>query len=98
MIKVKTKMNPCIGRSRIDGKLYAMGGNWVEVPEGTTLKDIQWIPTHEKKAIHIPKKRIMKVQGSKGNEYVLTYKDGKVTCTCPGFKFRRKCKHQELMK
>ena len=72
--------------------------NWVEVPEGTTLKDIQWIPTHEKKAIHIPKKKIMKVKGSKGNEYVLTYKDGKVTCTCPGFKFRRKCKHQELMK
>lgn len=37
------------------------------------------------------------VQGSKGNTYIVTKENGKVTCTCPGFGFRKTCKHvQEL--
>ena len=35
------------------------------------------------------------VQGSKGNSYVVT-RDGKTTtCTCPGFQYRKTCKHAE---
>ena len=38
------------------------------------------------------------VQGSKGNTYVVTKENGKATCTCPGFGFRKTCKHvQEVM-
>lgn len=33
------------------------------------------------------------VKGSKGQEYILTKAEGKWTCTCPGFQFRRTCKH-----
>jgi hypothetical protein len=37
------------------------------------------------------------VQGSKGNTYVVTKEGGKVSCSCPGFGFRKTCKHvQEL--
>lgn len=37
------------------------------------------------------------VQGSKGNTYIVTKENGKATCTCPGFGFRKTCKHiQEL--
>jgi len=38
------------------------------------------------------------VQGSKGNTYIVTKEDGKATCTCAGYNFRRTCKHvQEVM-
>ncbi len=33
------------------------------------------------------------VKGSKGQEYVVTNSQGRWTCTCPGFQFRRSCKH-----
>lgn len=36
------------------------------------------------------------VQGSKGNTYVVTKEGNKKSCTCPGFSFRRTCKHLEL--
>ena len=33
------------------------------------------------------------VQGSKGNTYVVTAENGKATCTCQGYSFRKSCKH-----
>ena len=33
------------------------------------------------------------VQGSKGNTYIVTAENGKATCTCQGFQFRKSCKH-----
>lgn len=38
------------------------------------------------------------VKGSKGNSYVVTKENGKATCTCPGYGFRKTCKHvQEVL-
>jgi hypothetical protein len=36
------------------------------------------------------------VQGSKDNTYTVVKENGKKSCTCPGFGFRRTCKHLEL--
>ena len=33
------------------------------------------------------------VKGTKGQEYVVTNSNGQWSCTCPGFQFRRTCKH-----
>lgn len=33
------------------------------------------------------------VKGSRGDQYTVTRTDSKYTCTCPGFVFRRNCKH-----
>ena len=33
------------------------------------------------------------VQGSKGNTYIVTKENGKVSCSCPGFGFRKSCRH-----
>ncbi len=42
-------------------------------------------------------RKTITVQGSKGNTYIVTKENGKATCTCPGFGFRKTCKHvQEL--
>ena len=38
------------------------------------------------------------VQGSKGNTYIVTKENGKATCTCPGFGFRKTCKHVQEVK
>ena len=35
------------------------------------------------------------VQGSKGNTYIVTAENGKATCTCQGFQFRKSCKHTQ---
>jgi hypothetical protein len=37
--------------------------------------------------------RVWQVQGSKGNVYTVTQRGAGKTCTCPGFQFRKDCKH-----
>jgi hypothetical protein len=42
-------------------------------------------------------REVITVQGSKGQTYVVTKENGKASCTCPGYGFRKTCKHvQEL--
>ena len=49
-------------------------------------------------AMPVEEKRIeITVQGSKGNSYTVVKEKGKKSCTCPGFGFRRTCKHIELV-
>lgn len=38
------------------------------------------------------------VDGSKGNQYTVTNSHGQWSCTCPGFGFRRMCKHVSTIK
>ena len=33
------------------------------------------------------------VRGSKGNEYLVIRSKGQYNCTCPGFTFRKNCRH-----
>lgn len=66
------------------GVFAALGWEWIEPKD------------REKWATPAPKigaKKAVKVLGSKGDTYTLTAQSGKVTCTCPGFTYRRKCKH-----
>lgn len=37
--------------------------------------------------------KVWTVKGSKGNSYVVTRNASKWDCTCPGFSFRKTCKH-----
>lgn len=61
------------------------------LPEHTTLAHLQWMKAAPK-PIFQPKVRT--VQGSKGNTYVIkTRPDGKEECSCPGYQYRRFCKH-----
>lgn len=33
--------------------------------------------------------------GSKGDQYTVIRESNRATCTCPGFQFRKKCKHAD---
>lgn len=33
------------------------------------------------------------VTGSKGNQYLVIRQEGKYNCNCPGFQFRKNCRH-----
>jgi len=46
-----------------------------------------------KKAAAKPEVKVWQVPGSKGNVYTVTQRGSDKTCTCPGFTFRRSCKH-----
>lgn len=35
------------------------------------------------------------IKSSSGSTYTIERNDGRLSCTCPGFKFRSKCKHTE---
>ena len=37
--------------------------------------------------------KVYNVLGSKGNKYIVTKSESKWDCTCPGFSFRKTCKH-----
>ena len=97
MLVIKTRLRPGIITS--NGKTYAVGGNWVELPNGTTLNDILWykplIKTKPK-----PLGKSVEVIGSKGNKYIVKLNPvtNVISCTCPGYSFRRKCKHQKELK
>jgi hypothetical protein len=38
-----------------------------------------------------------KVTGSKGNTYTVIKEGSQATCTCPGYSFRKTCKHLEMV-
>lgn len=91
---------PSIFRSVVTGKRYAVGGEWVEIPEdvtrGTLDQWMVWSATLPKK--NVPNDKVWEVKGSKGSTYTVSRKSGAWSCTCAGFKWRRDCKHMEAKK
>ena len=52
----------------------------------------------ERDTVYFPKETAEEtVEGSRGSKYILTQIAGSWTCSCPGYGFRRKCRHLELV-
>ena len=83
----------------LNGERYIMPG-WYKLSKDEELpniKDIAFYPYKPKKD-HIPNidsNKVYKVKSSKGDkEYeVKQNKAGNMECSCPGYGFRRKCRH-----
>ena len=61
-------------------------------PEGTVLSHFTWM----RPSIAAPAGPLTAeyAYGSKGDIYIVeTWRDGKATCSCPGYSFRKSCKH-----
>jgi len=84
------------------GERYIMPGWYKLKPEEATpdIKDIAYYPYKPKKANipnlpNIDSNKVYKVKSSKGNAYydVKMNTSGSMECSCPGYGFRRKCRH-----
>ena len=88
----------------LNGERYIMPG-WYKLPEDEPTPDIEDIGFYPYKAKkpNIPnnmKNKVYKVTSSKGDkEYeVKMNSSGSLECTCPGYGFRRKCRHIDYVK
>ena len=91
----------------LKGERYIMPG-WYKMKQNEAIpdiKDIAYYPYKPKKANipnlpNIDSNKVYKVKSSKGNSFyeVKMNASGSLDCTCPGYGFRRKCRHvTELM-
>jgi len=98
-IKYTSFLAPAI--SIFGGQKYVVPG-WHPVPMETTLDEVyeQWERINynvEETHSHKPIKEF--VTSSKGDKkYTVLYNNGTWDCDCPGFGFRRKCRHIEDIK
>ena len=83
----------------LNGERYIMPG-WYKLKqdeETPNIEDIAFYPYKPKKEPlpNIDKNRIYKVLSSKGDkEYLVQMNNtGSMECTCPGYQFRRSCRH-----
>lgn len=100
-LRIKSTHNPAL--FKWNGMTRVIGGTITEVNDkpwthayvavkgNISLDDIEWVrptpPPRVKPTIH-------KIKGSRGNWYTITKTaDGRQTCSCPGFQYRRFCKH-----
>ena len=102
MINVKSTYPPAIVNLP-DGRRVLAGGtiervvvDGRSVPVDTPIPaglDLGWFE-HMKKKVKAVKVETKTVKGSRGAVYTLTRApSGKWSCTCPGFTYRRFCKH-----
>ena len=92
---IEVNHNPILS-TMPSGKRWAIaGGKWIEVPLEATREDLPKWMVYKRPA---PSYEEVKVEGSKGNTYTVRKETatGEVTCTCPGFKYRGKCKHTKI--
>ena len=78
------------------GQKWAVSAqHWVKVPDTMTLDRVQeyMVVDVPEAPSQSPDVATYAVQGSKGNTYTVTNDNGAWSCTCPGFGWRRKCRH-----
>ena len=99
-LPIVVSMNPILYTDRSGQKWAVSGQHWVEVPDTLTLDEVgKYMITEQRETPAVSRDvRSYEVQGSKGNTYTVIDNGGTWTCTCPGFGWRRKCKHVESLK
>ena len=88
----------------LNGNRYIMPG-WYKLPDDEptpNIEDIAYYPYKAKKPNipNIDSNKVYKVKSSKGDSYyeVKMNSSGSLECTCPGYGFRRKCRHIDYVK
>jgi len=77
------------------GRLVAIAGREpIPIPEGTTMENLTDFVVFDP-LIETAKEVTDRwtVEGSTGNTYTVTKSGARLHCSCPGFAFRKDCKH-----
>ena len=94
MSAIEVEIQPAIFRNHKDVWYGIAGSVWVEVPKGTTLDELsQYMVYKPREVAAVAGEKTWSVKGSKGNVYTVKLSEGTFSCTCPGYGFRRKCRH-----
>lgn len=63
------------------------------LPQKVSLDQVEWM-SRPAPGPRLAPRLTRLVTGSKGKTYLVTQEpNGRITCTCPGFTYRRDCKH-----
>ncbi len=94
MNPVEVSMPPALFRSHT-GIHYGIAGSvWIEVPDDTTLDGLSKYMVYKPREVApVAGENSWSVKGSKGNVYTVKLSQGVYSCSCPGYGFRRKCRH-----
>jgi len=103
-------VRPCLARWG-DTLCITAGSLRIPVPSGTKFEDIEKYVEYRsplryseplpvinpaRAQVRSPEPDIRHVKGSRGEIYDVVTFEGKVTCTCMGFKYRGDCKHLSI--
>ena len=96
MKPVEVTWNPAL-TTGVDGKRYAISGStWIEVPSDTTFDELpMYMVVKKREGSQKRGEGSWHVKGSRGADYRVSLRQGQWSCTCPGFGWRRRCKHVE---
>jgi len=99
-LPIEVTWPPMLYTDRAGQKWAVSGQHWVEVPDTLTLDRVgeYMVVAERKEPAPLAEVHTYDVVGSKGDTYTVTDNGGTWTCTCPGFGWRRKCKHVEAQK
>ena len=94
-LPVKVTWPPMLYTDMSGQKWAVSGQHWIEVPDTLTLDRVGEYMVVDQRftPAQSPDVRTYEVQGSTGNTYTVTQDGDMWTCTCPGFGWRRKCRH-----
>ena len=80
--------------SKISGDLKSAPA---EIPYIVNLRE--WankrVREYDLQRAELPHIKTYKIPGSAGNVYTITISEKMINCSCPGFTYRRKCRHIE---
>lgn len=75
------------------GEIHLASEKFVHVLQKISVVEVDEKPV----TFEVPKNAKIRVEGSKGDLYDVERVNGIVRCSCPAFKFRKKCKHMEAL-
>jgi hypothetical protein len=105
-------MYPCTVTKHGDRAFIVDGEHWIPVSPNTTLEDAKRIHRDMFPSFYAPRpvkpptafrpvftSHTVKSEKKTGVEYeVRVFPNGRMDCSCPGFKFRNRCKHVDAIK